>query len=67
MWIKGPFPSGKQHDITIFRGGTKEEGKEKWDKDSLFFRMPKGKKAVGDSAYTGEPMKVTTTKEQHSS
>ncbi|KAL7537676.1 hypothetical protein ACHAXR_011645 [Thalassiosira sp. AJA248-18] len=67
VWIKGPEPAGSKHDITIFRGGTKEQGKKKWDPNSLYFKLPAGKKAVGDSGYAGEPGKVTTTRDQHSS
>lgn len=66
VWMKGPEPAGSKHDITHFRGGTKEQGKDKWDKNSLYFKLPPGKRGVGDSGYGGEPDKVTVTKAQHS-
>ena len=62
-WISGPKPAST-NDLTFFRGGTK--GKEKhWDKSSLYFHVPEGVKLVGDSAYRGQPDKVTTTKDAH--
>lgn len=67
VWIKGPEPAGKQHDITMFRGGTKDLAKDKWDRNSLYFKLPPGKRAVGDSGYVGVPEKVTATRDQHSS
>ena len=36
-------------------------------KDALYFRLKKGDKAVGDSGYSGEPSKIVTTKDEHSS
>lgn len=33
--------------------------KDRWDRSALYFRLPKGKKAVADSAYEGIPEKVT--------
>lgn len=66
VWMKGPIPAGEKHDITIFRGGKPEHGKDTWDKNSLYFKMPRGKKAVGDSGYGGEPKRVTISKPQHS-
>lgn len=65
VWINGPFPSGARHDSTIFRGGTKDTKKDKWDQSSLFFKMPSGKRAVGDSGYKGIP-NVTITRRDHS-
>jgi hypothetical protein len=50
VWIAGPFPASK-HDLTIFRGGRPEEEK---DQNALFFKIPEGKKAIGDSAYAAE-------------
>lgn len=66
VWIKGPLPAGAQHDITIFRGGRTKHGKSTWDRNSLYFKLPEGKKAVGDSGYGGEPKKVVVSKPQHS-
>jgi hypothetical protein len=39
------------HDLTIFRGGKRDEPK---DPNALIFKIPQGKKAIGDSAYSGE-------------
>ncbi|KAL7552212.1 hypothetical protein ACHAWF_015432, partial [Thalassiosira exigua] len=62
-WINGPKPAST-NDLTFLRGGTK--GKEKqWDKSSLYFHVPKNVKLVGDSAYLGQPDKVTTTRDAH--
>ena len=36
-----------------------------WDKGSLYFNVPDGVKLVGDSGYTGQQDKVTTTKDAH--
>ena len=33
--------------------------KDGWDRSALYFRLPKGKKAIADSAYEGIPEKVT--------
>lgn len=52
----GPHPASK-HDMTIFRGGTTKEKKENWEKNSLYFKIPEGKRAIGDSGYAGEPEK----------
>lgn len=65
VWVNGPFPSGAMHDSTIYRGGTEKIKKDMWDKTSLFFKMPKGKRAVGDSGYKGIS-NVTITREKHS-
>ena len=68
IWRNGPFPASF-HDITIFRGGKSDEPKESWKRDSLYFKMEEfvpGKKAIGDSAYEGEPEKVFVAKEGQS-
>lgn len=65
--IRGPFPAGAQHDITVFRGGRIKDGADNWDPNALYNKIPPGKKAVGDSGYDGEPDKVTVTQSQHSS
>ena len=59
------MPSGAKHDSTIFWGGTKETKKDKWVQSSLYFNMPRGKKAVGDSEYKGIS-NVTITKSTQS-
>ena len=63
-WINGPQPAS-MHDITFFRGG--KAGKQNtWSSTSLYNNAPNGVKFVGDSAYTGQPDKVTTTLDAHS-
>jgi hypothetical protein len=37
-----------------------------WNRSSLYFNVPESVKLVGDSAYAGQPDKVTTTKDAHS-
>ena len=62
VWMRGPFPAST-HDITIFRGG-KENKKEKWSRNSLYFAMQElgeGKMGIGDSGYGGESEKIATT------
>ena len=66
VWMRGPFPAGKLHDLTVFRGGSKKQGKKNWDRDSLYFKLPQGMKAIGDSGYNGFPSKVTTSHGSHS-
>jgi hypothetical protein len=51
VWIAGPFPASS-HDLTIFRGGRADQ--EPKDPNALFFKIPEGKKGIGDSAYTAE-------------
>lgn len=64
--MKGPIPAGAKHDRTVFCGGTKDEPKSLWDKSALYFQLPKGKKAIGDSAYKGLPDKFTVALDGHS-
>ena len=40
--------------------------KNEWDKSALYFHIPQNLKLVGDSAYGGQPDKVTTTNDSHS-
>ena len=61
------MPAGSKHDLTIVRGGNKEQGKDNWDQNAMYFKLPPGKKAVGDSGYGGEPEKVVISRAQHSS
>lgn len=65
-WISGPY-APSTHDITVFRGGTKNENKEDWDPSALYFKFKNGEKCVADSGYAGEPEKVVMTKDEHSS
>ena len=63
-WISGPQPPTLS-DIKFLRGG--EAGKKnEWDKSALYFHIPQNLKLVGDSAYGGQPDKVTTTNDSHS-
>lgn len=69
VWVSGPYPASS-HDITIFRGGTSDSKKKvkneaNWKQDSLYFKVPKNKRLIGDSGYEGEPSKISTTMEDH--
>lgn len=69
LWTAGPKPAST-HDVTFFRGGKEESSKKKkneasWDKNALYFQIPKGKKLIGDSGYEGEPDKVSTSIAEH--
>jgi len=59
-WTNGPFP-GSKHDLTVFHGGTEEEGEEEWDKESLYFQIPEGRMVIADSIYKGDQAKTMTT------
>ena len=49
IWIRGPLEASI-HDISMFRGyTTKDKKRNKVDKDAFIFRIPAGKKGVGDS------------------
>jgi hypothetical protein len=50
MWIRGPLPASI-HDISMFRGRTTEDKKQKKkaDENAFIFQIPSGKKGVGDS------------------
>lgn len=65
VWAEGPFPAAT-HDITIFRGGTVKEGKEKWRKSSLYHQVKERQRLVGDLGLVGEPNKISTTLGGHS-
>jgi len=65
VWVNGPFMPGIEQDITVFRGGTVEEGKRKWKKSALYFRVPKGKKFIADKAYRGEPSKIAINSKEY--
>eukprot|EP00985_Skeletonema_marinoi_P029694 scaffold28674_cov66-Skeletonema_marinoi.AAC.1 len=62
-WINGPEPASI-HDLTFLRGGKKGQTK-KWKRSSLYFHLPKSARLIGDSAYEGQPDKVSTTKDAH--
>lgn len=63
-WINGPQPASI-HDLTFLRGGKAKQAKSTWKKDSLYNNVPDGIKLVGDSAYAGQPDKVTRTMDAH--
>lgn len=68
MWSRGPFPAGDPlvaHDGCFFRGGSLKKPKSEWDKNSLYFQIPDGKKAIGDSLYAGMPDKCTVALNGH--
>ena len=64
VWINGPEPPSTP-DIEFLRGG-KARKKNEWKRSALYFHIPNNVKLVGDSAYAGQPDKVTTTNDQHS-
>ena len=45
---------------SVFCGGSLDIPKESRDQEALYFKLPEGKKAIGDSAYKNIPEKVTT-------
>ena len=64
VWIRGPEPAGKIQYGTMFRGGKKnDKGK---DESALYYQLPEGKKAIGDSGYDWMPEKVTVTRDGQS-
>ena len=66
VWINGPYPAGKYHDKALFCGAEEmDDPPDHWDKSALYFQIPDGKKAIGDSAYEGAPSKVTVKREGH--
>ena len=64
--MNGPIPAGEKDDRTMFCGGTKGQGKDNWDKSSLYSKLQDGKKAIGDQAYEGIPEKLTVVRRGHS-
>ena len=58
--MRGPMPAGEMHDGTVFCGGSLDIPKESRDQEALYYKLPEGKKAIGDSAYKNIPEKVTT-------
>lgn len=67
-WCNGPYPAGDKkvaHDGCLFRGGTLDVGRQNWDPDSLYNRLPDGKKAIGDLLYGGMPEKCTISLNEH--
>jgi hypothetical protein len=62
-WLNGPEPASI-HDLTFLRGGKKGK-KGDWKRTALYFHIPENVRLVGDSAYEGQPDKVSTTKDAH--
>mmetsp|Transcript_12004 Transcript_12004/g.24215 ORF Transcript_12004/g.24215 Transcript_12004/m.24215 type:complete len:178 (+) Transcript_12004:65-598(+) len=63
IWIRGPLPASV-HDISMFRGCTAEQKKQKKiDKNAFIFHIPL---LLGDSGYSGEPSKIITTRKGQS-
>ena len=52
-------------DITLFRGGKREQDEKNWDKKSLYFQVPKGKKIIADDGLAGEPSKIMIASRSH--
>lgn len=65
VWMRGPLPAGEMHDGTMYRGGTKRTPMKDRDRNALYFMVPKEKKAIGDSGYSGI-YNVTITREGQS-
>ena len=64
----GPFPAGDKgiaHDGCLFRVGYILQDKSTWDKSSLYFHIPSGKKAIGNGLYGGMPKKCSVSKDVH--
>lgn len=64
LWMNGPEPANID-DCVFLRGGKKDKPKSTWKRSALYFHIPSGVKLVGDSAYSSQPDKVTTTKDAH--
>ena len=58
VWVDGCVPAAVA-DITLFRGGTVEDGEGNWDRGALYFHIPKGKRDIADDGLAGEPDKIT--------
>jgi len=64
-WVNVPFLPGIEQDITAFQGGTVEDGKKKWNRSSLYFKLPKGKRVIADGGLLGEPSKILVKSPDH--
>jgi len=51
----------------LFRGGTLDQPKSLWNKNSLHHKIPPGKNTIGDSLNGGMPDKCTVAVEGHNS
>ncbi|KAL7524100.1 hypothetical protein ACHAXR_000437, partial [Thalassiosira sp. AJA248-18] len=66
VWVSDP-QAPSIHDIAVFRGGDADANEEDRDQRALYFQLKDGEKCIGDSGYAGEPTKIVTTKDEHSS
>ncbi|KAL7533813.1 hypothetical protein ACHAXR_006799 [Thalassiosira sp. AJA248-18] len=64
VWANGNAPASYA-DITYFRGGKVDEGKENWDRNALYFQVPEGKRLIADGGLSGEPTKITIASPLH--
>ena len=62
--VYGPKPAATP-DITMFRGGNVDVSVHERDQTALYFKIPEGKYAVGDSGYRGEPSKIVCVEDGH--
>ena len=62
--MEGPVPPSTA-DITLFRGGKSGDDKKYWDKKSLYFQLPEGKRVIADGGLAGEPTKITIASTLH--
>ena len=62
--VYGPKPAATP-DITMFRGGNVDVSVHERDQTALYFKIPEGKYAVGDSGYQGEPSKIVCVEDGH--
>lgn len=65
MWLSGPHQPAI-HDICVFRGGEKNQAKEEWDRNALYFQLQEGDRLVGDDGYRGEPNRIVVKRDEHS-
>ncbi len=65
MWLSGPYPPS-MHDLSVFRGGEKDQPKDSWEPGALYFHLNDGQRIVGDSGYRGEPSKIVVKSDAHS-
>jgi hypothetical protein len=57
--VKGPVPHGVQQESIFF--SRREKIKKDLGKSALYYALPQGKRAIGDTGYEGVPEKVTIT------
>ncbi len=64
MSVYRPKPAATP-DITMFHGGNVDLCVHKRDQMALYFKIPDGKYAVGDSGYRGEPGTIVCVEDGH--